>query len=171
MRWVKVEDKVVILMSNSVFFVCGGFLTSDVDVWQRANSCMSTSYSMCVQLICQLLSSSALTTCSKMSGHRSAICCRTWLAYSWSSAPSLSHSANSASNWERERKKEWRDFRHFVHQHLMIQPTLHVMLLCSRWLTFWEIHLFTFLLRVKLVETDETLMPSLYGKYKAGARC
>lgn len=47
---------------------------------------------------CQQLSSRALTTCSKMSGHRSAICCRTWLAYSWSSAPSLSHSANSASN-------------------------------------------------------------------------
>lgn len=85
----------------------------------RFSQCVCVCSCVC---LCQQLSSRALTTCSKMSGHRSAICCRTWLAYSWSSAPSLSHSANSASNWEgHTHRKE-------THKH---KETLHKLLLCN----------------------------------------
>lgn len=44
-------------------------------------------------------SSRALTTCSRMSGQWSAICCRTEFAYSCSSALSRSHCSSSDSSW------------------------------------------------------------------------
>lgn len=59
-------------------------------------------------------SSRALTTCSRMSGQWSAICCRTEFAYSCSSALSRSHCSSSDSSWGNTEIKKCLLILHFI---------------------------------------------------------
>lgn len=60
-------------------------------------------------------SSRALTTCSRMSGQWSAICCRTEFAYSCSSALSRSHCSSSDSSWGTREKQKCLLILHFIY--------------------------------------------------------